>query len=83
MTPVVPFPALINTGFVGELDRIRQALQPGQRGTVSGVVTTEGVSASAALRPFRQIKGFQVEGWAQRQWGAPGWASGARASFTW
>ena len=78
MSPTTITP--INTGYVAELDKIRAALSADRRGSLSAVVTTEGVSATLAARPWG---GLQVEGWAQRQWGAGGWAAGARVSYSW
>lgn len=78
MSPAFTLPS--NALYQAELDKARTQVPAGKTGQASVLVTKEGLTGTVAVRPFG---GFQVEGWAQRQWGAGGWAAGARATYTW
>jgi len=78
MSPTLTLPSAAL--YQAELDKARQTVPAGKTGTLTGVVTKEGLTASVAVKPWGS---FQVEGWAQKQWGANGWSYGARATYTW
>jgi len=76
----VSSPTPISAALKQHLDDVLSQIPTGKTVLVSGGLTTTGVMGSVGVK--RTIKAFDLtaSGYAAKQWGAPGWEAGARAS---